>query len=103
MADVRHENDPPEGLPAAVISRVIIHVDGSPGAGKTTFAELRPRIAAISACSYPKTSCSTNTVRSSGVSVSSTTSMASDTASARSAPSAASAPVASGSGSHGPT
>ena len=26
-------DDPPEGFPAAVISRVIIHVDGSPGAG----------------------------------------------------------------------
>ena len=39
MADVRHWNDPPEGFPAAVISRVIIHVDGSPGAGKTTFVE----------------------------------------------------------------
>jgi MoxR-like ATPase len=39
MADVRHWNDPPEGLPAAVISRVIIHVDGSPGVGKTTFVE----------------------------------------------------------------
>ena len=39
MADVRHWNDPPEGVPAAVISRVIIHVDGSPGAGKTTFIE----------------------------------------------------------------
>ena len=39
MADVRHWNDPPEGFPATVISRVIIHVDGSPGAGKTTFVE----------------------------------------------------------------
>ena len=39
MADVRHWDDPPEGFPAAVISRVIIHVDGSPGAGKTTFVE----------------------------------------------------------------
>jgi hypothetical protein len=39
MADLRHWNDPPEGFPAAVISRVIIHVDGSPGAGKTTFVE----------------------------------------------------------------
>src|SRR4029450_192116 len=39
MADVRHENDPPERFPATVISRVIIHVNGPPGAGKTTFVE----------------------------------------------------------------
>jgi hypothetical protein len=39
MADVRHWNNPPEGFPAVVISRVIIHVDGPPGAGKTTFVE----------------------------------------------------------------
>jgi hypothetical protein len=37
MADLRHRNGPPDGLPAAVISRVIIHVDGPPGAGKTAF------------------------------------------------------------------
>jgi hypothetical protein len=39
MADLRHRNGPPDGFPAAVISRVIIHVDGPPGAGKTTFVE----------------------------------------------------------------
>jgi molybdopterin-guanine dinucleotide biosynthesis protein len=39
MADLRRRNGPPDGFPAAVISRVIIHVDGPPGAGKTTFVE----------------------------------------------------------------
>jgi hypothetical protein len=39
MADLRHRNDPPDGFAAAVISRVIIHVDGPPGAGKTAFVE----------------------------------------------------------------
>ena len=39
MADLRHRNGPPDGFPAAVISRVIIHVDGPPGTGKTTFVE----------------------------------------------------------------
>jgi Ni2+-binding GTPase involved in maturation of urease and hydrogenase len=39
MADFRHRNGPPDGFPAAVISRVIIHVDGPPGAGKTAFVE----------------------------------------------------------------
>jgi hypothetical protein len=39
MADLPHRNGPPDGFPAAVISRVIIHVDGPPGAGKTAFVE----------------------------------------------------------------
>ena len=39
MADVRHRNDPPDRSPTAVISRVIIYVDGPPGAGKTAFVE----------------------------------------------------------------
>jgi hypothetical protein len=39
MADLRHRNTPPDGFPAAVISRVIIHVDGPPGGGKTAFVE----------------------------------------------------------------
>ena len=39
MADLRRRNGPPDGFPAAVISRVIIRVDGPPGAGKTTFVE----------------------------------------------------------------
>jgi molybdopterin-guanine dinucleotide biosynthesis protein len=39
MADLRHRNGPPDGFPAAVISQVIIHVDGPPGAGKTAFVE----------------------------------------------------------------
>lgn len=39
MADLRHRKGPPDGFPAAVISRVIIHVDGPAGAGKTTFVE----------------------------------------------------------------
>jgi hypothetical protein len=39
MADLRHRNGPPDGFPAAVISRVIVHVDGPPEAGKTAFVE----------------------------------------------------------------
>jgi hypothetical protein len=39
MADLRHRNGPPDGFPAAVISRAIIHIDGAPGAGKTAFVE----------------------------------------------------------------
>ena len=39
MADLRHRNDPPDGFAAAVISRVIIHVDGPLGAGKTAVVE----------------------------------------------------------------
>jgi hypothetical protein len=39
MADVRQRPGPLDGFPAAVISRVIIHVDGPPGAGKTAFVE----------------------------------------------------------------
>ena len=39
MADLRHRDGRPDGFPSAVISRVIIHVDGPPGAGKTTFVE----------------------------------------------------------------
>jgi hypothetical protein len=39
MADLRHRNGSPDGFPAAVISRAIIHIDGAPGAGKTAFVE----------------------------------------------------------------
>jgi len=39
MADFRDRNGPADVFSAAVISRVIIHVDGPPGAGKTAFVE----------------------------------------------------------------
>jgi len=39
MADLRQRHGATDGFPAAVISRVIIHIDGAPGAGKTTFVE----------------------------------------------------------------
>ena len=39
MADLRHRNGPTGWFPAAVIFRVVIHVDGPPGAGKTAFIE----------------------------------------------------------------
>ena len=63
----------------------------------------RSTASAISAWLKSKTSFSTNTARSSGLSVSSTTSIAIDTDSASVTVSAVSASVRMGSGSHGPT
>jgi molybdopterin-guanine dinucleotide biosynthesis protein len=39
MADLQQRHGPPDGVPAAVISRVLIHIDGPSGAGKTAFVE----------------------------------------------------------------
>jgi Ni2+-binding GTPase involved in maturation of urease and hydrogenase len=39
MADLRHRNTPPDGFPTVMIPRVIVHIDGPPGAGKTAFVE----------------------------------------------------------------
>lgn len=72
-------------------------------AASRTAASERSTASAISARLKSKTSFSTNTARSSGLSVSSTTSMAIDTDSASVTASAASWPVNMGSGSHGPT
>ena len=39
MADLRRRHGATDGFPAAVIARAIIHIDGTPGAGKTAFVE----------------------------------------------------------------
>jgi hypothetical protein len=39
MADLRRRHGATDGFPGAVISRAIIHIDGTPGAGKTAFVE----------------------------------------------------------------